>query len=88
MQINAEILIKTLGLIIKEHRIETGKSVHQISAESWLPKPTWSRIENGKHKDIKLTNLWKIAEGLEIYPEDLIKELRLKLGEDFSITED
>ncbi|MBQ8476713.1 helix-turn-helix transcriptional regulator, partial [bacterium] len=66
MQTKAEIIIKTLGEIIKSHRLKTGKSIHQISAESWVPKPTWNRIENGKYQDIKLTNLWKIAEGLDI----------------------
>ncbi|MBR1611414.1 MAG: helix-turn-helix transcriptional regulator [Methanobrevibacter sp.] len=87
MQIKAEILIKTLGEIIKAHRLKTGKSIHQISAEASIPKPTWSRIENGKYKDIQFVNLWKISEGLEIDIKDLVGELSLKMGKDFSITE-
>ena len=53
-----------------------------------MDNSTWQKIESAKYKDIKLTNIWKIAEGLDIYPDELIKELRLELGKDFSITED
>ena len=88
MQAHKEKLIKTLAKIIKKYRTQTHKSIYQISAESFLDNSTWQKIESAKYKDIKLTNIWKIAEGLDIYPDELIKELRLELGKDFSITED
>ena len=81
-------LIKTLGKIINQHRISARKSVYKISAEASVPKTTWHRIEKGDCSNINLTSLWKIAEGLEIPPEDLIKELREKLGSDFSLIEE
>ena len=88
MQEKAEKLIKALGEIIQQHRKQTGKSAYKISAESSIPKPTWIRIEKAKYGDIKFTNIWKIAEGLDMYPDELIKELRLKLGDDFSLIDD
>lgn len=88
MQEKLEIFIHTLGEIIKEHRISSGKSIYKISAESAIPKSTWRRIEQGCHKDICLTSLWKISDGLEMQPELLIKELREKLGNNFSLSED
>ncbi len=81
-------LTHVLGEIIKEHRVATGKSMYKISAESSILKSTWRRIENGTYKDVNLSSVWKIAEGLEIPPEELIKELREKLGDDFSLIEE
>ena len=81
-------LTHVLGEIIKEHRVATGKSMYKISAESSILKSTWRRIENGTYKDVNLSSVWKIAEGLEIPPEELIKELREKLGSDFSLIEE
>ena len=85
MQAQADKLLKTLGEIVKEHRIALEKSVYKISAEASIPKTTWRRIEENIHKDVYFTSVWKIAEGLEIPPEKLIAELREKLGKDFSL---
>lgn len=38
--------------------------------------------------DIQISNFWKLAEGLEIEPDILMKELKEKLGKDFSLEED
>ncbi len=88
MQCSKEKLTKILASIIKKHRISAKKSIYQISAESGVEYSTWRKIEKASSKDIYLTSLWKIAEGLDIAPEDLIKELRLKLGKDFSLSDD
>lgn len=88
MQVQSTKLAKILGKIIQQHRISLGKSVYKISAESSVPKTTWLRIEKGICENLYLSSLWKIAEGLEIPPEELIKELREKLGDDFSLIEE
>ena len=85
MQAKAEKLLKTLGEIIKEHRNNLEKSVYKISAEASIPKTTWRRIEENIHKDIYFTSIWKIAEGLDIPLENLIVELKERLGKDFSL---
>ena len=84
---NNIILIKTLGDIIKTHRKLTKKSIYKISAEISMSKSTWREAELGVCKDINLTTLWKIAEGLDITPYQLLKEVQEKLGKDFSLVE-
>ncbi len=79
-------LIKALGKIIKTHRQKQNKTMYKISAECSIHKDTWRLIENGLVNDIKLTSLWKIAEGLEMTPADLIFELQNVVGEDFSLS--
>ena len=82
----AQELIKALGSIIQKHRKEQGKSIYKISAEAELPKATWREIEIGKN-NFRFITLWKIAEGLDIPLDNLIKELSEKVGEDFSLSE-
>ena len=79
--------IKTLGNIIKNHRKDTKKSMYLISAESSVTKSSWREIELGMREDINLSTFCKIAEGLDIPPDKLLKELLTKLGKDFSFTE-
>lgn len=87
MQEKSEKFIITLGQIIKKHRNLSGKSIYKISAEAGIPKVTWRKIEQGFHKDILLTSLWRISDGLEITPEQLVKEFREELGDDFSFND-
>lgn len=79
-------LIKALGKIIKKHREGQYKTIYKISAESTIHKDSWRLIEKGLVKDIKLSSLWKIAEGLDMDPVDLLKEVKEVLGKDFSIS--
>lgn len=83
---NKQLFCKVLASIIKKHRKKLGKSVYAISAESSVGKNTWRMIENSVSKDPAITTIWKIAEGLDIYPDELIKEVREKLGDDFSLS--
>ena len=77
----------TLGEIIKNHRESFGKSIYMISAESSVPRSTWRDIEFGVSNDVNLSNFCKIAEGLDMAPHELLKELSDKLGKDFSFTD-
>ena len=79
-------LVQVLGKIIKKHRIEQNKTMYKISAECSIHKDSWRLIENGLVNDIKISSLWKIAEGLGIDPIDLLKEAKEILGDDFSIS--
>lgn len=79
-------LVKVLGDIIKKHRLEQKKTMYKISAECSIHKDSWRLIENGLVNDIKLSSLWKIAEGLELDPIDLLKEAKEILGNDFTIS--
>ena len=84
---NNIILIKTLGDIIKSHRKASNKTIYKISAEASMSKSTWRAAELGICKNINLTTLWKISEGLEMSPSELLEELQNKLGKNFSLSE-
>ncbi len=79
-------LVKVLGEIIRKYRLEQKKTIYKISAECSIHKDTWRLIEKGLVSDIKISSLWKIAEGLGENPEDLIKDAREILGKDFTIS--
>ena len=78
-------LSKTIGQIIKQHRVSQNKSAYKISAETCMRKSTWLNVESGV--DIRLSTLWKVAEGLDVDIVDLIKELKQKLGSDFTLSD-
>ena len=80
-------LIKAIGELVKMHRVEQNKTMYSISAEAGVPKATWRELELGL-KDFRFTTIWKIAEGLDIPLDQLIKELRDKLGADFTLIEE
>ena len=46
----------------------------------------WADLENGI-KDPQLSTFWRIAEGLDIKPHELLKEVEEELGEKFSFLE-
>ena len=78
-------LIKTCGKIVEQHRKEQGKTAYKISAEIALSKTTWREVELGEN-DLKLSTMWKVAEGLDIPLEKLINEVNKELGEEFSLS--
>lgn len=79
-------LIKVLGGIIKKHRIEQEKTMYKISAECSIHKSSWRLIEQGIVKDIKISTLWKMAEGLDVNPASIISEAKEILGDEFTIS--
>lgn len=52
-----------------------------------MSKSTWREAELGVCKDINLSTLWKISEGLNITLADIIIELQSELGEGFSLAD-
>ena len=79
--------ISTLSKLIIKHRKHTNKSIYLISAEASMPRSTWRDIEFCLRKDINLSTFCKIAEGLDIPPYELLKELTENLGKDFSFSD-
>ena len=77
-------LQKTLAEIIK--KLRNKKSITQIANEIDLSKSVWFNLEKGE-RDIQFSTFWRIAEGLDIKPSDLVKEIENQLGEDFSFIE-
>ena len=70
--------------VVKEHR---KLSITKISDSIGLGKSLWADLENGI-KDPQFSTLWRISEGLEIKPHELVKMIEDELGESFSFIED
>ena len=79
--------MQTLGEIINSHRVNAKKSIYLVSAESCIAKSSWREIELALRDDVNLSTFCKIAEGLNIAPHDLLKELSEKLGKKFSFAD-
>lgn len=62
------------------------KSITKSAYEIGMGKSLWADLENGI-KDPQLSTLWRIAEGLEIKPHELVKIIEEELGENFSFLE-
>ena len=75
---------KKLASIILKHRTLTGKSISKISHEIDLTKSVWSEIEAG-NRDPQLSTIWRMAEGLNIPPSQIILEIEKEIGPDFFI---
>jgi transcriptional regulator with XRE-family HTH domain len=51
-----------------------------------MGKSMWADLENGI-KDHQVSTLWRISEGLDIKPHELVKMIEDELREDFSFLE-
>lgn len=76
-------LQKAIAEVVKSHR---EKSITKCSDEIAMGKSMWSDLEKGI-KDPQVSTLWRIAEGLEVKPHVLVKEIEDVLGEKFSFLE-
>lgn len=85
-QENKELFQKTLGTIIKQHRLKSKKSISRISAEIGMTKSMWADLEKGI-KDPQMSTLWRICEGLEIEVFEVLKELKKELNKNFTFIE-
>lgn len=74
----------TLAQVVKNHRKLQNKSISKISAEIGMTKSMWTDLERGI-KDPQFSTLLRVAEALDIALEELIKEVKEKLGKDFTL---
>ncbi len=79
-------LKSALAEIVQLHRKSKNKSISRISAEIMMTKSMWTDLEKGI-KDPQLSTLWRVAEALDMNLDDLIKEIREKLGDDFTLVD-
>ncbi len=69
--------------VVKLHRT---KSITKSADEIAMGKSLWADLENGI-KDPQFSTLWRIAEGLDIKPHELVKLIEEELGDKFSFLE-
>ena len=81
-----QMLLRAVAKTVKELRLKTGKSISLISNELNVSKSIWSDVELGK-SDIQFSTFWRIAEALEINPEELTAKLKQNLKENISFIE-
>ena len=77
-------LQKAIADVIKENRV---KSITKSADEIGMGKSIWADLENGI-KDPQLSTFWRIAEGLNLKPCQLLKMVEDKIGKDFSFSDD
>ena len=77
---------KALGLIIKQEREKTHKSISLISDEIDMTKSMWADLEKGI-KDPQLSTVIRIAEALNIKTSEIIKKMEQELGEEFLLSD-
>lgn len=80
------LLLKATAEIVKELRTKTGKSISLISNELNISKSIWSDIELAK-TDIQMSTFWRIAEALEIQPDELIRKIKNNLSKSLTFIE-
>ena len=76
-------LQKAIANVIKKNR---KKSITKSADEIAMGKSIWADLENGI-KDPQFSTLWRIAEGLEIKPHELVKMIEDEVGAEFSFLE-
>ena len=84
MQEKKEKLLQILADVIKTQRGNI--SISKVSHEIDVSKSVWFMIEQAQ-RDPQFSTFWRIAEGLNIKPSELIKQIEEILGEDFSFIE-
>ena len=83
MQDRRKELQSAIAIVVKTLR---KKSITKSTDEIGMWKSLWADLENGI-KDPQFSTLWRIAEGLEIRPSELVRLIEEELGEDFSFLE-
>lgn len=80
MQERKQELQFAIAHVVKKYR---KKSITKSADEIGMGKSLWADLENGI-KDPQLSTIWRIAEGLEIKPSELIRLTEEYLGDGFS----
>lgn len=80
------LLLLAVAKTVKDLRINTGKSISLISNELNVSKSIWSDVELGK-SDMQFSTFWRIAEALDVAPEELVKKIKQNLTENISFIE-
>jgi transcriptional regulator with XRE-family HTH domain len=76
-------LQNAIAKVVREHRT---KSITKSADEIGMGKSMWADLENGI-KDPQFSTLWRISEGLDIKPHELVEMIEDELREDFSFLE-
>ena len=82
-----QLLLKTIGEIVKQKRAIINKGILLLSYEYDIPSSSLAKLEKGQ-RDVQITTLWKLAEALGMTFGEFVSELEKRLPQNFKLTED
>lgn len=86
-ELNKQLLLKTIGEIVKQKRAIINKGILLLSYEYDIPSSSLAKLEKGQ-RDVQITTLWKLAEALGMTFGEFVSELEKRLPQNFKLTED
>ncbi len=82
-----QLLLKTIGEIVKEKRLRLKKGILLLSYEYDIPNTSLAQLEKGK-RDVQISTLWKLSEALEMTFPEFISEVTNRLPKNFKLIDD
>lgn len=82
-----QLLLKTIGEIVKEKRLRLKKGILLLSYEYDIPNTSLAQLEKGK-RDVQISTLWKLSEALGMTFPEFISEVTKRLPKNFKLIDD
>ena len=82
-----ELLLKTIGDIIKEKRQKLNKGILLLSYEYDIPNTSLAQLEKG-NRDVQISTLWKLIDALGMSFPEFVNELTNRLPKNFKMIDD
>ena len=86
-ELNKQLLLKTIGEIVKQKRAIIKKGILLLSYEYDIPSSSLAKLEKGE-RDVQISTLWKLSEALGMTFSEFVKELEKRLPQNFKLSED
>ncbi len=86
-ELNKQLLLKTIGEIVKQKRAIINKGILLLSYEYDIPSSSLAKLEKGE-RDVQISTLWKLSEALGMTFSEFVKELEKRLPQNFKLSED
>ena len=81
------LLLKVIGELVKEKRLEMNKGILLFGYEYDISNSSIAMVEKGQ-RDVQITTLWKIANGLGMSFSEFVIETEKRLPKNFKLIED
>ena len=83
LESNKEVLLKTIGNIVKRERLRRNAGINKFSYEYDIGNGLLSYLEKGI-SDTKITTMWKLANAFGMQFSDFARMIELELPNDFN----
>ena len=82
-----QLLLKTIGEIVKEKRLRLKKGILLLSYEYDIPNTSLAQLEKGK-RDVQISTLWNLSAALGMSFPEFISEVTNRLPKNFKLIDD